>query len=112
MIDGFELLQRLMERGRFDPPRSVVAARDAYRDRLDTVRGFVSEECVLEPTAWTKRAELYKVYRASVEQSGRLPVSNVTFYERLRRDFPEQVVERTRNGKRGFAGIGLREVPR
>jgi putative DNA primase/helicase len=100
-------LQRLMDRGRFDRPESVAQAGSAYRERLDSVRGFVSDECLLETTAWTKRADLYSAYHQWAQKGGRFPLSNATFYDRLRREYPERVVERTRNGKRGFAGIGL-----
>ena len=95
------------------PSISVTRVLSIYvitlRERLDTVQGFVAEECALAPEAWTRRSELYRAYRAWIQEGGRLPVSVVTFNDHLRRGFSEQVIERTRNGIRGWLGIGLLE---
>jgi putative DNA primase/helicase len=99
-------LRRLMARGRFEIPVSVQTARLSYRERLDTVRGFVIEECKLHAEAWTQRSALYRAYRAWAKEGGRLPVSAVTFNEHLRNGFPDQIRETKRNGGIvGWAGI-------
>jgi P4 family phage/plasmid primase-like protien len=103
-------LRRLLARGRFDLPTSVEAARGDYRERLDSVQGFVSEACRLDVTAWTVRKDLYTAYRIWAQDSGRFPVSAATFYDYLRRGYPERVADRAREGIRGFAGIRLAEV--
>jgi len=100
-------LRRLMERGRFAEPASVVSAGEQYRDRLDSDRGFVADACVLSLDAWTPRTALYKAYRAWCQDSGKFPVSAENFYARLRQDYPGQVEERGRRSVRGVAGIGL-----
>lgn len=118
-LSGFLLravagLRRVMERGRFAPPKSVVGAGDQYRTKLDSVRGFVTEECVLHPEAWVVRSALYRRYRAWCDETRRLAVSDVRFNEHLRTNYPMQVVERTRRGNRGWGGIALaadREEP-
>ena len=53
-------LQRLMARGHFVYPPSVVEACARYRLRLDTVRGFVAEHCHLDVEGWVERADLYR----------------------------------------------------
>ncbi len=111
LVRAVEGLRRLMARGRFELPPAVQAARGQYRERLDTVRGFVAEECELALFAWTLRTALYRAYRTWAQDGGRLPVSAVTFYDHLRRNHPGQVEERTRQGSRGFAGIALRGAP-
>jgi putative DNA primase/helicase len=105
-VDG---LRKLMERGRFELPDSVRAARLAYRERLDSVAGFVAEQCELSPQAWTARPVMYRAYRSWATDSGRLPVSAATFNDHLRRGYEGKAEERTRNGARGWAGIWLRE---
>lgn len=100
-------LQRLMDRGRFPAPASVVVAGEQYRDRLDTVRGFVNDECVIHLEAKVERSKLYKSYRTWSTESGRLPVSVTTFNEHLRQRYPMRINERTVHGTRMWQGIGL-----
>jgi P4 family phage/plasmid primase-like protien len=104
-----EGLRRIMARGCFELPASVREAREQYRERLDTVAGFVADECRLDPQAWTPRRVLFSHYRAWAVAGGRLPVSAATFYEHLRWRFPDRVAERTREGDRGWLGLALRE---
>lgn len=98
-------LRRLMARNGFDQPASVQKAGESYRDKLDTVRGFVAEFCTLHADAWVPRPALYRSYRSWAGESGRLPVSVEKFNEHLRRAYT--VTETTRRGARGWAGIGL-----
>jgi putative DNA primase/helicase len=100
-------LQRLMIRGRFERSGSVTKAAAAYRDKLDTVRGFVAEACLVEPSYWTPRPLLYATYRGWCKTSGRLPVSAERFNDHLRANYPMQVSESTRRGNRGWQGIAL-----
>jgi P4 family phage/plasmid primase-like protien len=109
LVRAVEGLRRLMLRGRFAPPPSVSEAGAAYRDRLDSVRGFVAEECVVVIGAWTPRPALYRAYRRWATEGGRLPVSAPTFVEHLRRAFGERVQETKRRGTWGWSGIGLQQ---
>jgi phage/plasmid-associated DNA primase len=45
-------LRRLMARGRFALPASIIDAGRRYRQTLDTVRGFVAEECRFDRDTW------------------------------------------------------------
>jgi len=98
-------LRRLLARGRFVLPASVEMAGERYRDKLDTVRGFVTEHCTVHTDAWVARPQLYRSYRTWAADSGRLPVSVEKFNEHLRRAYP--VTETVRRGSRGWSGIGL-----
>lgn len=98
-------LRRLIARGRFTMPASVEAAGERYRDKLDTVRGFVSESCTVHVEAWVPRPALYKHYREWCSNSGRLPVSAEKFNEHLRASY--LVEETKRRGTWGWAGVGL-----
>jgi putative DNA primase/helicase len=107
LVMAVEGLRRLMRRGRFAEPDSVRGAGEQYRDRLDTVRGFVAEETVLRFDAWCPRPALYKAYRRWCQDSGKYPVSAENFNAHLRQNYPTQLEERTRRGTRGWGGIGL-----
>jgi putative DNA primase/helicase len=107
LVKAINGLGRLMERGRFERPGSIEQAGSEYRERLDTVQGFVNEECTLVVGAWTSRADLYSAYRAWVTDGGRFPLSRPAFHDHLRRGFHGQVEQRTRHGARGWGGIGL-----
>lgn len=99
-------LSLLLERGRFELPPSVTRAQEAYRERLDSVRGFVGDACVFHEEAWVPRPAIYRAYRTWCGDNGREAPSSAVFYERLRRDYPSVGVA-TRRGQRGFRGIGL-----
>ena len=99
-----------MARGRFGLPECVSEAREAYRERLDTVRAFVAEECSLSPQAWTQRSALYRTYRTWASEGGRLPVSAVTFNDHLRRAHAGRVGKTIHQGNRGWQGIVLRRA--
>lgn len=100
-------LRRLLARRRFDLPASIVSEGGRYRDRLDTVRGFLADECIVRPDAWVGRTHLYRTYATWAKDGGRLAVSAATFYEHLRRALGPRIDEAKRHGNRGFKGIGL-----
>jgi P4 family phage/plasmid primase-like protien len=107
LVVAVEGLRRLMERGHIAKPASVVAAGAAYKEKLDTAVGFVTESCLLRSDAWIRRPELYKAYRRWCTDSGRQAVSAESFNTKLRTDYPTEIAERTRRGQRGWSGIGL-----
>ena len=107
LVRAMEALRRLMTHGRFERPESVSKAAEVYRDKLDTVRGFVAEACLIEPSYWTPRPLLYATYRGWCKTSGRLPVSAERFNDHLRANYPMQISESTRRGNRGWQGLAL-----
>jgi putative DNA primase/helicase len=112
LVRAVEGLRRLMTRGRFELPGSVNAARGNYRERLDSVQGFAAEACVFDATTFTSRKDLYAAYRTWAQGSGRFPVSAATFYDRLRRDYKDQLRSSAHVGTRGFLGIRLAQPSR
>jgi putative DNA primase/helicase len=112
LVLAVEGLRRLVDRGQFDKPEPVLRATAAYRERLDTVRAFINEECVVEPDEYVQRSELYRNYREWTHDSGRYPVSAVTFNDHLRsalgaRVGEKQIKQGGRNLGKCWTGIKL-----
>jgi putative DNA primase/helicase len=91
-----------------DPPATVVAAVDEYRDEMDQVGQFIADRCDLDRTAVTTGSVLRKVYEAWCEANGERAMSTTAFGLRLQ----EKSVQRGRNrqGGRTYEGIGVRDV--
>ncbi len=104
-------LRRLMARGRFDPPASVRAAAERYRDQLDSSRRFVAECCVLEPESRIKRDQLHATYVSWCQDEGLSPQGPAAFYRRLETNWPDQITG-ARSGRAGrfYVGVQLRKA--
>lgn len=76
-------LQRLMARGRFDPPESVLAANQEFRQTTDPVASFVADCCVLHPDLEMPRTDVFTRYRQWCEDNGHRPLATSRFYDRL-----------------------------
>jgi putative DNA primase/helicase len=81
-------LRRLVARGGFDVPTSIKEQNDQYRERSDTVRGFVLDQCALEPGERINRTLLYQAYSDWAKAQGRNPVAATKFYSGVVRNFP------------------------
>jgi putative DNA primase/helicase len=110
LVRAVEGLRRLMKRGRFEEPDAVQKASSDYRDRLDSVRGFISEECVLLLDAHIARSKLYKSYAKWCNDGGRHPLGRERFHDSIRRNWAGEVIEQTIRGTREFKGIGLKST--
>jgi putative DNA primase/helicase len=106
---SIEGLHRLVRRGFFEPPERIEEAGVRYRDRLDTVREFVGEECTMSSSAWTLRSGFYKQYVEWCREGGRMPLSAASFNDRLQRDYPEVNLTIVR-GQRRWNGISVRSL--
>lgn len=111
MVRAVEGLRRLMERGRFPTPKAVEDAGDEYRERLDTVRGFLKDDCELGGESFTARKFLYIAYQSWCRDEGRYALAAPSFYGHLRANHSEECAEKTIHGVRGFGGIVLRSAP-
>jgi putative DNA primase/helicase len=100
-------LRRLLTRGAFELPPSVKAAGEKYRDRLDTVRSYVAEACLIDPDLWVRKADLYSAYKEWCREGERHPLSRVTFNERIQRGWPD-VYTVERRGYQCWNGLGQR----
>lgn len=112
LVFAVEGLRRLMDRGRFELPASIGTAQESYRERLDTVAGFVGERCTFDPECWLPKPELYRTYKEWATEGGRYALSAATFNEHLGRYANRlgiELQEVTRRGTRGWAGLGWAE---
>lgn len=103
-------LPGLMLRRTFSHGLSAHAARQEFAERNNLLIGWLADDDhggYPDPGSWYPRKVLYSSYRGwYVENnpSGRV-MGTQTFYERLRQI--RGVIEKTRNGTRGFAGLRL-----
>jgi putative DNA primase/helicase len=106
-------LQRLLARGRFDPPGSG-ELNDDLASIASSVKAFVAERCELGPTYTVPIEKLFMAYRAFCDRTGvnwsdRLAINQ--FSAKIHAAFPGVETTRPRAGnperKRVFAGIRL-----
>lgn len=91
------------ERG-VDPPDSLRAATQAYRDESDVLGGFIEERCVELSQAKAAAGFLYKAYQAWAAENGESAISAKAFGMRLKeRGFRQKRTPSTRY----WLGLGL-----
>lgn len=105
MARGIRALPMLLKRGQFQEPESVKEAKEAFVAASDTVRGWISEQCTLDPKSWQSRTELYSAYQLHPLTQGSKLLSGREFYNRLEQ--VSGIVAAKRQGTRGFKGIKL-----
>ena len=101
-------LQRLMARGRFDPPPSVLAAGLEFRQNTDPVASFAAECIVVYPDLHLPRTDVFTRYRQWCEDNGNRPLAASKFYERISGALPAVTATKVR-GERRLVGIGKGE---
>ncbi|MGH7774434.1 MAG: phage/plasmid primase, P4 family [Candidatus Binatia bacterium] len=97
-------LRRLMERQKFEIPQSVKKATRHYKMIADPLSSFIMDCTVREQNAFTKRTELYMVYKMWAETNGYGRLSAGRLYEKLESTIPKMKIR----GTRGFGGIKLK----
>lgn len=106
LVRAVHALRNLIARGAFADSPSITAAATSYRSRLDSGLAFVTDECTIDPDAWTPRKAIYTAYRSWCLDGGRIPLSSPSFYEHLTRNHA-MLELRKRRGIFGFEGIAL-----
>ena len=98
-------LDRLRRTGKFTTTPATQRAGENFRATADSVSGFITDQCEIEPHARETRRNLWTAYRDWCSDNNRRPVSAQRFHGRLR----ELVVldEITATGDRGYIGIRL-----
>src|SRR4030095_4472750 len=98
---------RRMAPADYDLPPAVLQAGDHYRVSLDSVRGFVTEECHFHPNGFADRAELYRTYRQWWLDAGRRARANTTSNARLEEAYGTRLQLRKRVGRPGWLGLNM-----
>jgi len=102
MLEG---LKEYQERGRLDPPESVRAATQAYREQEDTFGQWLTECCIEDSQHETPVKELYECYCSWSVDMGLKPMSQKSFGTKLgERGFSK---DRRKEGRFSYQGIAL-----
>ena len=76
-------LKRLFQQGRFSEPENIKQELERYRRDNDTVRAFVDECCIADPSNKIGKSLIYSSYRSWCMNNGYRPVSTRRFNDRL-----------------------------
>jgi putative DNA primase/helicase len=113
LVQAIHGLRRLMKRGHFRLPESVLKANADYRGHVDTVTAFIDEVVELAMDRSATRSKLYEAYRSWCMNNGRHAVSAQNFTQRFKQVFREEIArgvieERVGRGVRRWQGIRVR----
>jgi putative DNA primase/helicase len=99
-------LERLMLRGRFDPPQSVIDATKNYQDKNDIPKLFLEDVGALidplDPHCRTRAQDLYDGYSDWCKRTNHKPMSSTRLAEEWKRLGFERI---TINGVRYWVGV-------
>jgi putative DNA primase/helicase len=98
-------LQRLFTQKKFSEPASCIRELERYRQDNDTVRSFVRNDCIADPSNKVGKVTLYDSYRSWCQVNGGKPVSSARFNERIKDILP--VHEDRNSGFRQWVGVCL-----
>ena len=91
---------------KFERPKVVVDAVEAYREENDWLGQFLEDFCDVAPSYEAKSGELYQCYRAACLQAGEYVRSTTDFYSCLEKAGYEK---RRRSYGRVVVGLRLKE---
>lgn len=103
LVNAVEGLRRLMERGCFDLPASVLQAGQSYREGADTVQAFITAECKSDPKGFYSRPQLYRNYKQWCEDGNEAPLPRNDFNARV--GAFDNITPCTLHGDRGWKGL-------
>lgn len=100
------------QRKGLDPPLSVLADRDDYRQSQDTMGEFLEDRCTTDPGRKVRRTALYDEWEMWCRDNGLKPGSAQAFYRKMEERGFGQGRPRFPDGKqdRAFLGLDLRAV--
>ena len=103
-------LQRVMDRGAFRIPPSVVSATERFKEEADPVRGFIRERVRYEHMStapFVPRSDLYTAFVAWSAGNGFHQGSASRFYEQLVMALERPIKSIKLDGVYGYRGIVL-----
>lgn len=102
MVEGYEAWR---EQGLGKPPRRVSEATLEYRDTMDTIGQFISDECELVSGEFVEFEEIFKSYQKWCQDCGLRPPTKQGFGRKMAER--PGVTACKRRGVRGYSGIRL-----
>ncbi|MFL9940388.1 DNA primase family protein [Paraburkholderia graminis] len=104
-----EGLQRLLRRGSFDEPQSVLANTMREKESSNTVLAFSEDYSVgySEGGKTLAKDAIYEKYLSYCEECGHTPCGNVEFWSRMRAGFPHLKETKKREGGRQKRHVNL-----
>lgn len=70
------------------PPQVVTDASEAYRNEMDVIQYFISENCTLGEEYQTPASDLFQVYKQWATESSEYVMSKQKFGQEMRKKFP------------------------
>jgi putative DNA primase/helicase len=102
-IEGYG---RVKAQNGFTPAESMERAKGSFRQQVDSVAGFVGEECCIGPDEWGPRPDFYPRYQQWCIDSGKNALSKANFLDKLKQFVPGHA-ERKRQGIWVVVGVSL-----
>jgi putative DNA primase/helicase len=91
------------------PPSAVLDTTSEYFAGQDPLSGWLEDQCIPDPEARTRTAELYQSYEKHMRAAGEVPEGKDRFSGRLEsHGFSKDRIGK--NGDRGFRGIRVRPL--
>lgn len=109
-VHAVAALRTLVERGTFEYPETVKAAKEEFAQSLDQSREFIAEQCQTGDGLWDSRKMLYASYKGWASGSGHKELGSREFFKRLRQQGYEEKKQGAKaEAERGFAGLRVSE---
>ena len=75
------------QREGLNPPATIKAATEEYRQEEDTIRLFIEERCRIEPDVEVKAGVLYHAFKAWAEENGIKTITGTSFGKKFKERF-------------------------
>lgn len=107
--------QRLIDRGRFAEPPESAAAKETFRQEMNSAMAFLKGHYCASPTARISSNDLYSQYKEHVLDLGEVPIPANQFPREVKRVFPgaellPNPIRLNDKGKKGRAWQGIEMV--
>jgi|GEM_PF-1769911 len=106
IVKAMPALRRLLDRGAFEIPTSVLESTSEFRSKADQVRQFADERLDIDIDGRIARPALYMVYKDWCDECGHHPLARRRFADRLKAIRPNVQVIKSR-GNDYITGLRL-----
>lgn len=102
MLEGCRMWQRYG----LQPPKRIAEASKEYRNEMDTLEHFITEECQRGEGYRAPAGELYTIYKKWADDTGEFKMNKNTFGKKMKEKF-ESIKS---SGRIHYQGIKIKEV--